>query len=538
MRASGVPSGGLRLSQMNRERVAVSLIYAAAWGLMLFSSGRYWDDWVVLDLSRAASSALSRQLGGFWQLDFMGLLSSLPGTERVGHILVFLLYLTCALVLHRLVAEIPGSDSWMRVTVPALFAVFPVNGARFAHADTPYAISLAAFMIAWLLVVVDLSRPAVWRRAVAFALFLLSMLSTASLMVFIFMVPLHLLWIRSSQLLNRDSRTRLVARYWPLLALPLVALGLRSAFLRPSGLYAGYNELGLSGALRGVLMLPVALKASLVLPAYDAFSADVLQIVGLAVALFLGLRVVLADANKSLGAGSWNAAALVLAGAVAFASGVFPYTAVGKLPQSVGWESRHQMLVPLGAALLLIGLIRLVRRALRFGFAVELVVVCALLSAYALADVKTSLAYQRDWYKQVSLMRHMESSSDMRRGGHFVFTDEAASLNAVPRTYRAYEYNGMMRRVFGDATRFGVDMSEIGSYDPIAMKKHHQYNSWEYEPDSARYLVTVTPGTRNVLKLGVLLDLWCKESFRPQRFKQDVEDVVEIDTRLEASEDF
>ncbi len=503
----------------------MAAVYTAAWGLLLSASGRYWDDWAALDLSSRAVAEWSRQQGLFWQLDLLRVLSSLPGTERIGHALVFVAYLACVIVLYFLLRRLPVS-SGMRVLVPVLFAVFPVNAARYALVDLMYAISLVVFMLAWWLVAVDQDRPAIWREALAAVLFLFSMLSTGSLLMFFIVVPAYVLLQRFWA--GRAEGATSLARNAYLILLPVVAWFVRSIALRPTGLYASYNSVTSAGLFSALVNLPLAFRTSVLEPAVGAFRPSMLfaaAVLAIALAGFLLLRRL----DLSFDAPMRHLLALAGAGLILFAVGVFPYLAVGKLPQGAGWESRHQLLVPFGAAVLVYAGIVLAARVLRLRPTVTLLALCLVAGLFVAGDLRTSLEYQVDWYKQVSLMQRMAESAEMERGRHFIFTDRAADLNAAKPEYAAYEYNGMMRMALGDATRFGVDVRRIEFFDPLLMREHQQYNCWEYEPTSVRYGVTITRGELDATRPWVVAGLMWQEVFAPDEFRERVADVVRIE---------
>lgn len=519
--------------ESSRESLLIVLMYTAAWGLLLGASGRYWDDWCVLNAAKPAIDAWSQQEGLFWQLRFFGVLSALPGTERIGHVLVFASYLFGALAVHRLMREIPGSTIASRVMVPAIFAVFPVNDARYALVDLSYALSLAIFTAAWWMIVADIERPRLVRRVAAGGLFLFSMLSTNSLLVFFGLVPLYLLWIHRPGSAGGASRWELVRRYAFLIALPIVAWIVRSAYLQPSGLYANYNELRGQGDLYAVGR---AFGNSVWSPALAAFPGDLALVLVFGIVLFAVLAWVF---KAVIGAENHDCQATVVmlfAGVVTFVAGVYPYLAVGKMPESASWASRHQLLVPFGAALIVVACVQLIGRVLHAGSTVQLLALCVLVSAFVFSDVNVSLRYQRDWYKQVALMSQMGRNPDVRRGSYFVLVDKTKRLNERERRYVAYELNGMMRHVFGDATRFGVDEAASASESEGGlglemMVKHQQYNCWQYKPTKQRYSVIVDSGSTDVLSRTELLRLMWQEVFAPAAFSKAVGGIVTIRTQ-------
>lgn len=497
--------------------------------MLLSASGRYWDDWAALDTSAQAVAEWNRMQGTFWQWDFLRLLSLLPGTERIGHVLTFALYLVSALLVLGLMRRLKGVSVQARVIISVLFAVFPVNAARYAHIDLMYAVALAAFLLAWWLIAIDLEEPQVWRRACAAAILLFAMLSTGSLLMFVVVLPAYVIWATG---LWRDpgSCRSLFIRYGFIIGMPVVAWTIRTVALRPSGLYEGYNELSTQGLARGVTLLSTAFTSSFVDPIGLALSSHIGVKVLLGVAVYtMFLRLFPGD-TKTVEHSWGRLLALTGAGMTTFAIGVYPYVAVGKIPQLLGWDSRHQLLVPIGAAMLLYALVALASRLLGLQSRATLLILCVLMGAFILADVQASASYQADWYKQVSLMQRMEQSEAMQANTHFIFTDATGDLNAAGRDYSAYEYNGMLRMVFGDATRFGVGAPYIDRYDPLVMRQYEQYNCWQYEPTTERTSVVIERGSVDVRDERVLLRLMWEEVFQPSEFRQDVADVVRIRT--------
>ncbi|MGB4441051.1 MAG: hypothetical protein WBJ62_02375 [Coriobacteriia bacterium] len=517
-------SGGMR-----REAAFIAAVYTISWGLLLSASGRYWDDWAALDLGAAASSAWSRQQGLFWQLDLLELLSALPGTERIGHILVFFAYLACALILHALLGRVGGLSRQARVLLPALFAVFPVNASRYALATLMYAVSLLVFMVGWWMIAVDVKAPSITRRVAAAALLLFSLLSMGSLMVFIAVIPMYLAWVYVRAREGHPELRTMLMRYGFLIGLPIVALFVRSMALQPSGIYANYNSLSLGGAMRAAGMLPTAFQTSILEPVVRAFGSNLLLVVLGGLACYSVALLLLATTGEGSKTSWIEPVAMLGSGIVVFVLAAFPYLAVDKMPMLGGWESRHQILVPFAGALVVYAGVSLVVRLLALEERAAVLITSLLLSAFVFANLFASFDLQAEWYKQVSLMQRMAESEEMERGRHFIFTDLAADLNAAKPEYTAYEYNGMMRMAMGDATRFGVDANGIAFFDPLLMRQHQQYNCWEYEPTPVRYGVTITHGEQDVTRTRAVLGLMWREVFAPDEFRERVADVVRIE---------
>ena len=90
------------------------------------------------------------------------------------------------------------------------------------------------------------------------------------------------------------------------------------------------------------------------------------------------------------------------------------------------------------------------------------------------SNINNYLKFQIDSFKQQSIMEYMIDNSIFLNNTSFVFEDRTLDLNAFGRTYRFYEYTGMMKKVFNDDKRFGINSIE---YD----NKNHYKNEWRFK---------------------------------------------------------
>ena len=120
------------------------------------------------------------------------------------------------------------------------------------------------------------------------------------------------------------------------------------------------------------------------------------------------------------------------------------------MPAAENWDSRHQLLTPLGASFMLVYLVRLAAagRARNLVYALLVVVFTA-------TAIGTWIAFQKDWYKEVALIENFRTTPEIERGTQFLFEDRTTDLDAMHRTYRPYEYAGLLREAFGDDRRQG-----------------------------------------------------------------------------------
>jgi hypothetical protein len=503
-----------------RDRLAIALLYAAAWAPLVVNRGLYWDDWTLVGRSPGdlvqGFTELGLPLGGVAYAALLAL--PLPGL--IGHVLVFATYLASTLILHAILRRLPGLSRMDALIAALTFALLPVNYARIALIDAMYGLSLLAFLAATWLLIRYLEDGGLRRRVGALLLYLFSFY-TASLLV-LYVVPVAL-----AAWLLRRSRTGpivpLALRHADFLALPVAYWLVKGAILTPTGVYEGYNAL----SARGLLQVPRALLSVpgqvLVEPLSRAVEvAGVVGVVaGIVVAIWLVGRDRVIDDGRPV-----SALILAIVGAAMVVLGVFAYLAVGLTPTIWDWSSRHQLLVPLGAGLLAAAAARPVGRLGPAGHA-GVVVVGLLIGISAIANFRTLVAYQVDWFKQQALIGAVRATPELQAARHIRVTDSATAFNALHRTYRFYELNALFEQATGNTRRLVALAGKEPPTDELGQFiERPAYHMGEYVPSPVDVEVSVSAGDSphalDVLRLVIL------EVVDPTSFETEVARLIEV----------
>ena len=509
--------------------LTLAAVLAWAWPLLMTPEALFWDDWVV---AGSDTIAWARELGLPWLAYIHGALFTLgPWSFKV---LAIVATVTIGWLVYLIGDRGLGLNRGERWLLALLVVALPVYSTRIIAILSTYNWSLALFMLGWwLLVRRDPADPG-RARFIAAALLLFASYTTASLLPFTVLPVAHLALLA----VPRDvplwrGALRFAGRFWYLLAAPIVFWVLRSLFLKPFGLYAGYNAIG-QGINSVVSLSAVALIGALLIatgaflywllarrpgPARrDALATALLSATVGSLSAFLyvtrvstgwSARVVplalavaavalLASAVVRLVRGGEQRASVtpVLAvGVGALVIALVPYLLVGKIPSFAGWETRHQLLMPFGIATIAVATVRawrpLVPRAL-----VRVVSVLVVAGMVAVSAV-ISLTLVADWKKQAQLIALLKDEPAVRAAGTVVFHDLAPQLNYDGRIYDFYEYNGWMLNAYGDEKRFGMDISALpgflaGANEPIyTVGSRYRFTQWT--PTDRGVLVTIEP---------------------------------------------
>lgn len=424
-----------------RQLLIVSLLYFAAYCMILFNNGLFWDDWKLVNLSDAEMREYFRGLGHPEVYYIHHLLLSVIGSTYLYKLLVFLSFWGCTVLLHRILSQVEEIDDYSRFFLVALFALFPVNDTRIALINTPAAIKNFFFFLGCYLLVASLRGGRLPHRIGALVCFLFSFTLNSVLFFYLAVVLVLLLYFGRKRY---HGVRELVLKNAELFALPFAFWIGKSLFLAPYGASASYNLLNSEGLARGVLILLVPFYTSLVEVLMTAFNNyNGIYLLSTLVLAALVQR----EPEQGIDLGFARKAARV--GLVLFTASVFPYLSVKKIPSNFDWDGRFQILIPLGAAVIVYYSLVLVMRKINLERSLTHLVLCFVLISFAGMSLTCYIRYKRDWYKQLSIMENLKQYRGVVAGKELAFQDRTPELNANSRSYRLYEYQGLINGALG-----------------------------------------------------------------------------------------
>lgn len=415
--------------------VFYSLMHA---GIFFIPSAVFFDDWVIVDSSNETILEIFRQAGAMFNL--VGFLH--VGLVFLGvwsyKLLTFILMGAAGYFLNEILKKNSVLGYQLRWSIVLLFLLLPFNMARVALIDFPYALCYAMFFGAWL----TIDRY----RFLSAVLFFMSF-NTNSLLVF-YALPVLDQWYRSSGRYTAYTLVRFALARWELMVLPFLYFGIKFLFYRPEGFYAGYNQgynlevipVVVEEQIRDLLGLRFNAKAVLVFFPF----------------VYIALRA-LFNFNESDKRLLLSLVAMV-SGVISIVLACFPYWILGYTPTFSDWTSRYQLLMPLGAALLVSGALLLLPKIFK---TISLAVVVSACLSYGLSGY---YHFYIDWQKQLFLLQEINKDPVISEANFIIIKDQTKKLDAVGRTYRFYEWNGILVRALGDDRRFALEPREVSRY--------------------------------------------------------------------------
>lgn len=441
-------------------------------GILLTPHAIFWDDWIIYRSSDSAIFQTFSEAGVIlnW-VSYLHLFMLGIGVWSYKLFTFFLMFgagLLLAFILERN-SLVPKS---LRFTLVLLFLILPFNFARIAAIDFPYALCYFSFFLAWSLI--DRSR------VMAAGLFLLSF-NTNSLLVFYFLPILDLLY-RTYCPLDLRSVMKFALRRPELIILPFAFFYIKIKFFKPFGDYEGYNQ---NFKLKHIFN---AAKEQFFDIRTIEFNWPIFSL------LFLGaLYVITKNSAPSPEKISLRTSVLILcAGIFIFLLAVIPYWILDLVPTFYDWTSRHQLLMPLGTSMIIVGFIWLFPKPLR------ILGTSIVIAASMSLGVVTYSQFWLDWRKQKMLIELFAASDDIRRADVVLIDDQTLKLNAIKREYRFYEWNGLFEEAFGNQRRFAVSADKSKWYFE---KEANKFFSEKYKAGNHKFSESSQTATVKITQL-------------------------------------
>lgn len=493
----------------------IVVLTLVAWAPILAVPGaRWWDDWQPF-------TGFYASLGMPWLGPVAAaLMSAGPAAFTV---LGLVATVAAGWALLRITSRGLGLSRFEGWVLAALVTVLPLNAAKVALSILwPYTLSLAVFLIAWAILVGGDRpvRPGHVRAAVATVLFVLSF-TTASLLVFIALPVAHLAFLAVDRHAPRLAQlARLVARYPYLVLAPFAYQAAKVLFFPISGRWADYNQfvawslplpraalavvlagavLVITGAVLlaawwrdpedprrpGMRWIPAALLAAAAVVAGAGIWAA--RGHGVAAPALIAVLVIAAAAVLFARA---EAVILVAVGLAALALAVAPYALVSKLPTFADFQSRHQLLMPIGVALLVVATLRILGPRLRRPAA------AAVIAAATLVALSLTLDLVADAHKQQQITAAFAVDPAIASARTILLDDQAEAWNAEGRTQGYPEISGWVTEAVGGSQRLGVALGRLdrlqeGRYD---LGIAEMFPDWERDGPVVVATVTARPG--------------------------------------------
>ena len=396
-----------------------TILYTISWGWLFIVSDSFWsDDWEIF--TDYAEFNFGRQGFAPWTETLID--SAKVVGPTVLRSIIFISYFIVGLFLKGILEKFEFLNVKQHQFSALIFLILPFNTARVSLMVLLYTLSHFVFFLAWYLLIRFKTRT---MFVLSLVLFFCSF-EMHSLLLFYFLPVAHKFILSKSE--SMRGSLFFDREYLLMLALPILYWTARTFFWPEEISYHNVSLSRISATAPFVVFFGLLLFITFILQRMALSIKQSLQIVLVAtLCLFCGII------------------AYVVLGFFSSDLSFFPKYIETFLGRS-DWYSRHQTLQPLGAALLIVGVIGLLPKSLKkFTKQIQALI----LAVCVVFNVGFGFEYVVDHAKQMELVRVLKEDGESKLGSDYQFVDQTTLLNARGRQYRERDWKGLIWLAYG-----------------------------------------------------------------------------------------
>lgn len=478
-------------------------IYFLSYGLMLLNQGIYWDDWCLVNQDRKDLISMFSVAGSSSAGLYHYIIHKLPYSVFFYRIITFSSYFIAGLLIYFLLTKLLKLHEYEKICIVILFLTVPINAARVTLICNPYAVNFLFFWAGFSIFVTSLCQKKPLLLIFAYPLLWLSFF-TQSLLFFALLPAGFLIYKITEKTNKKFLKNKMNIAFLLIFLIPFLFFYYKTVLNKPFGLMENYNKI----SWENLVIAPNYLEPSFNKTIADIFNLNkstqtfLENVLNLKTLFFIGIGAGLIFYKKS------SSPFFLLTGIFLWILGAFPYNCLREIDPSE-WTSRDQLLLGIGLALIFWGLISCFCDLFLYKWkhlcsCLKITLVSILLIFFTFKNIYTQASFIIDWQKQLSFILNIKQDPRFRDHNLFLLNDKTLKLNAFSRNYRFYEINGMFRRAFGDAKRFGTIFSEE-TLTSLQNEKfwdehskyvvHKVYNCWQFEKSNKVCIISILPGS-------------------------------------------
>lgn len=404
--------------------------------IIFLSNSLFWDDWHL-------KIASPEQLDIYWKMvgaPLRGLMiNSLYNLGLYSfRLLSFILIFINAIFLDKILKRIKIFNYNNRFIICLIFLIAPFYIARITIICFPYTLSTFLFFAAWYL------QPK--QKIISLILYLVSF-STNSLLVFYTLPTLEHFYLNYS--FKKKSIFKFFKNNFIFLSAPILYYLLKKIFFNPFGLFEGYNAWF---SLENLLITPI-------IQTLDALylESSFILFIPIGVLIFSYIFFKYIPIKKSSSDSKYSRSILII-GILSLFLGLFPYWILNLIPSfNAAWMTRHQLLMPLGISLITSSLLS------KFNLSSRRILLSLIVTISLIINLSNYFSYIQDHSKQLEIIKELSNHKLRDDIDVIIFEDNTKNLNAKNRSYRLYEWQGIINEAYPD----NLDLIGLSSLEEL-----------------------------------------------------------------------
>ncbi|MFW2352991.1 hypothetical protein [Aliarcobacter butzleri] len=488
---------------------------------LLNYNGIYWDDWVIVDQDLETLNAMFTQAVGsagyitsylhYFMINYLGVFSY--------RILTFVLLFLSGWFVFKILNTVVLFSRKDAIFLIIFFLLAPLYNGKIALINFPYTLFSFIFFLAFYLLSNAYGNLVIRKRIFILSLFFISFLVN-SILVFYAIVLIYIFYVNYS--LNKNIFKNII--YFiktniDFILLPIIFYIIKSVWFKPFGTYESYNQINLMNATTFEIYERLFLL-NILEPIISALKPFTYFFIALFFIIIL-YTILVKKINDEVVVNKSNNI-LFIFGIFIFLLATFPYIVVGKVPNSNDWESRFQVLIPLGFSFILYYGINFIFRK-----EVKIFLYIILIVSFSIFHIKEQLKYNIDWIYQQSIIENFKANDIIKNNTTFIVSNELKNDLAKSREFRFYELNGIAKLAFEENNRFFVlSEDQLEKYKKYNIYKEYNFSSWSYSTP-----LHVIFKSNNKLNAIIMAKLKYLEITNKEQFKKEVKDLVTIELK-------
>lgn len=507
--------------------------YLASYSLSLVNPGIFWDDWSLFNQDLSTILQTFKEAGVSWIAyfhflmvnNFFGIAGIRAASAGIGLLgwLAFYYILTKTSFLSK-------KDSQY---IAAIFLIIPVNWGRFVEINFVAFACFNLFLLAYYFLIKSAEKKSLSYLLGSLPLFFMSF-SINSLVMFYLIPFVHFCWKTKQNLTNQIVTKQKLGLIITFL-LPLLFFLYKYFIAKPTGIFKDANHFTIESLIYSLQYVPETFNKSFIELCFPFLKQSLHSYNIFLICCTLGFLFLL---NKRCLYSGY----IIFLGILCLLLGTIPYLAVRRSVLEMNeWTNRDSLLMGPGFSFILygtivgLGNIVFVQKSKVKKILIKYANITLILYLTAV-NINNQSAFLMDHFKQEALIYVLKNNSKIKSHNLFLIEDKTRNLNIFQRQYRFYEYNGIFRQIFGDATRFGIALTpEINSFFELEkkwnfyerFKTRKEYNFYEFRGPKRTAYFTINPGQewksqKNVtfvLPLKLLAFKWVM----PYKYKKFIE---------------
>ncbi len=441
---------------------------------MLFNNGVYWDDWTVYKMDRIGLMQHFGNNGALMLVYVHDFLNDSDYSPLLYHWLSFVFLLGIFMFFFKILKQY-GCKEITAFFISLLAMLAPYFEIKSTIICMPYPLFLFLFTAGLYMVLDFLENNKKYISLIFGSFFLLVGFFLNSLLpLFLFILTLHFIIKRDFSFDKiKQTNYKTIFSYCGLGLLPFIFWIFKKVFLPIGGAYAsvGYNKINIvwkeipikyANAFTDNI---IGIYKELITAFQDHFSFSIgVFFISIFFSFFV-LRNVLFKENYEKS----KLLKFMIFGILSFLVVVFPYLVVNKPPSYEGYETRHQVLLPLALSFCLFPVVFVLPENFRKAICIFI------LSCFLTININANANYLRGWIKIEAVKHNIKFLNENRDGT--IFTDGFnGEYNATERQLIFYELNGVFKEILGKEDKFIIQNKSSYNYLSTFLAQPESYN--------------------------------------------------------------